>query len=528
MDGTILGQGSFKQGDVAKNQIIAIPSTADWLEVYNWTQAGLGLGNGFEFYWQRPNSPLAMGDGTQGMYWSSGSIGGGYGPVASFFGTTTGTGSLGNDYAGTVAVKTAAGTGRLPFPRAGVSVPLVNGITAIDASSFNLAAVGSYEVSWSVQTTEVGQWQIELNGTALANTVLVDQNPTAGGHPVSGTFLITTVTPNSVLAIINPAGNSTALTITPADGAETHANSPTLTIAMVGGAGSGVGGAVSVGQTASRAFVVYDPSAQMAGSQPLLGNPVAFSALTNAAQPVLTVASTAGISVGSVIRLSGSAQTDVNGIDFVVGAVTLNTSITLLTASNVLANVPGAIGGAGFYRIVTYPPLYYPARKTVVNITQSAVAAQVSTSIEHSYTVGQAVRFNIPAVSGMVQLNTNNKNNYVYSTITSVVDAYNFIIDTNTLAYTAFTYPTIAQQPSSFPTVEPIGENTAFALTANLAQFPQYQGLNIFNANGGVFADATVNTGFYGVVLAAGSLLPAGSAGDVIFWKSGKSEFGGL
>ena len=297
--------------------------------------------------------------------------------------------------------------------------------------------------------------------------------------------------------------------------------------------------AVSADTLATGGFTIYDPSAQQTGSQPLLGNPVAFTALTNATRPVLTVASTAGVSVGSVIRLSGSAQTDINGHDFVVGAVSLNSSITLLTASNVLANVPGAIGGAGFYRIVTYPPLFYPAKKTVVKITQSATAAQVSTAIEHSYTVGQAVRFNIPAVSGMTQLNTTVFNQYMYSTVTSVVDAYNFTIDTNTASFTAFTWPTIAQQPSSFPTVEPIGENSAFALNSNTAQFPQYQGLNVYNANGGVFSDATVNTGYYGMVLGTGGLGtansgltitgPAGStAGDLVYWTCGKAEFGGL
>ena len=214
-------------------------------------------------------------------------------------------------------------------------------------------------------------------------------------------------------------------------------------------------------------------------------------------------------------------------------------SFTLLTASNALATAPGAIGGAGFYRIVTYPPLYYPARKLITKITQSASAATVSTAIEHSFTVGQAVRFNIPAVSGMVQLNTTGANNYMYSTVTSITDAYNFVIDTNTASFTAFTYPTIAQQPSSFPTVEPIGENSAIALAANNSLFPQFQGLNVFNANNGVFADATINTGYYGMVLGTGGLGtantgltitgPAGSAsGDVIYWVSGKADFGGL
>lgn len=300
------------------------------------------------------------------------------------------------------------------------------------------------------------------------------------------------------------------------------------------------GGAVVTGDViTSGGFTIYDPSSQQAGSQPQVGNPVAVTAVTDATRPVLSTASTAGVSVGSVVRLSNTAQTDINGIDFVVGAVVADTSITLLAASNALANAPGAIGGAnGFYRIVNYTSLYYPRRRTVTKITRSASSATVSTSLEHSLTVGQAVRFNIPAVSGMIQLNPTPDNNYLVATVTSIGDAYNFVIDTNTASFTAFSWPTIAQQPSSFPTVEPIGENTAVGLAANSNIFPQYQGLNVFNANGGVFADATVNTGFYGMILGTGALGaisgaaitgPAGSvAADVVYWVSGKADFGGL
>ena len=299
------------------------------------------------------------------------------------------------------------------------------------------------------------------------------------------------------------------------------------------------GGAVVTGDTIpTGGFTLFDSSGSTIGSQALVGSPVATTASTNATRPVVSTASTAGISVGTVVRLSNTAQTDINGNDFVVGAVTANTSFTLLAASNALATAPGAIGGAGFYRIVNTQSLYYPRRRTVTNITQSASAATVSTSLEHSLTVGQAVRFNIPSVSGMVQLNPTSKNAYLYATVTSITDAYNFVIDTDTSAFTAFTFPTIAQQPSSFPTVEPIGENTAVGLTANSNVFPQYQGLNVFNANSGVFADATVNTGFIGMILGTGGTGaistaaitgPAGSvAGDVVYWVSGKADFGGL
>lgn len=151
-------------------------------------------------------------------------------PFAMFFGLTAGTGMIGTDYASTVPVKTSAGTGRVPFPQNG---PSLGPISRIDSSSFNLPNIGTYEVTFRVHTTEPGQLQLELNNVDLANTVAVNMNPTSGGHPIIGNAYITTTSVNSVLAVINPAGNSTALTITPANGAETHANAQSITIRQI-------------------------------------------------------------------------------------------------------------------------------------------------------------------------------------------------------------------------------------------------------------------------------------------------------
>ena len=298
------------------------------------------------------------------------------------------------------------------------------------------------------------------------------------------------------------------------------------------------GGAVVTGDLiTSGGFTLYDPSGQSVGALPLLGNPVATTASTNATRPVVSTANTAGVAVGSVVRLSSTAQTDVNGVDFVVGAVVANTSFTLLTATNALATAPGAIGGAGFYRLVNADSLYYPRRRYVVNITQAA-NAQVSTSVAHGLTPGQAVRFSIPAVSGMIQLNPSADNNYSYATVVSVVDDYNFTINVDSSAYTAFSWPTIAQQPSSFPLVEPIGENTAVSLSTIAAQVPSVGGVQIYGTQSGLLADATTNTGFLGMILGTGAngaisgaaiTGPAGSvAADVVYWRAGKSSFGGL
>lgn len=288
----------------------------------------------------------------------------------------------------------------------------------------------------------------------------------------------------------------------------------------------------------SGGFTLVDFSGQSGtNALPALGNPVATTATTNAVRPVVSTGNTAGVFVGSVVRLSNTAQTDVNGIDMVVSAVTANTSFELLFAANELANVPGVIGGAGFYRIVNTEGPFYPARRYVTNITQ-ATNPTISTSIPHGLTPGQSIRFNIPAVSGMIQLNPTAQNNYQYATVQTVVSDETFTIDINTTNFTAFTWPTVAQQPSSFPSFEPIGENTASALVLPGNQVPSVGGIQIPNTNTGILADSTVNTLFLGMLLGNGGdgmvlgteiTGPAGSAAsDVVYWVAGKSTYGGL
>src|SRR5580698_7214096 len=65
----------------------------------------------------------------------------------------------------------------------------------------------------------------------------------------------------------------------------------------------------------SGGFTLYDPSGQTNGALPLLSAPVATTASTNATRPVVSTGNTAGVSVGSIVRLNSTAQTDVNGID---------------------------------------------------------------------------------------------------------------------------------------------------------------------------------------------------------------------
>jgi len=277
-------------------------------------------------------------------------------------------------------------------------------------------------------------------------------------------------------------------------------------------------------------FTLFDSSGKALGSQPVIGAAIVSTASTNATKPVVSTATTTNIAVGDVVRMNSTAQTDVNGIDMVVGAVSAGVSITLLTATNVLANAPGAVGGAGFYRKINVDPLFYPRNRYIVNINETTNT--VSTSVAHGLTPGQVVRLKIPAAAGMVELDNRS------AIVVSITDEYNFVIDIDTSTFTAFSWPTIAKQPSSFPQMTPMGEDTATSLITSASQVPGTPGAQINATQTGLLADSAVNTGFIGMVLgtgAAGKVLttaisgPAGgSAGDVMEWIAGKSAFGGL
>ena len=82
-------------------------------------------------------------------------------------------------------------------------------------STFNLSAIGTYQVLFQVSVDEAGQLILTLNGADLAYTVV---GRATGTSQLVGMALVQTAVNNSVLTVRNPAGNSTALTITPIAG----------------------------------------------------------------------------------------------------------------------------------------------------------------------------------------------------------------------------------------------------------------------------------------------------------------------
>lgn len=109
------------------------------------------------------------------------------------------------------------------FPQDG---PTTGVITRTSTSTFNLPAVGTYEVAWQVSIDEPGQLELAIGGAGLPDTVV---GRATGTSQIVGDTLITTSVPNSILSVINPLGNSTALTVTPIAGGA-NAVSATLVI----------------------------------------------------------------------------------------------------------------------------------------------------------------------------------------------------------------------------------------------------------------------------------------------------------
>lgn len=239
----------------------------------------------------------------------------------------------------------------------------------------------------------------------------------------------------------------------------------------------------------SGGFTLVDSSANPVG---VLDATV--TAVSNANPPRVTVASTAGLSTGDVVRMinvAGAQQ--LGGIDFTITVINA-TTFDLQYMAQIVA------GTNGSFRKIKYSPIYYPRRRFISAITQAA-SAVVKMTVTHGYTVGQLVRFVVPEAYGMVEMDG------LQGEITAVDTVNNTItVNIDSSAFTAFSFPLTAAVPFSQALVVPVGEGTDASI-----------------ADPNLLDDATENQAFIGMQLAAGAQSPAGSNGDVIYWVAGKS-----
>ncbi len=230
------------------------------------------------------------------------------------------------------------------------------------------------------------------------------------------------------------------------------------------------------------------------------------TAVSTASIPVVTNSGTNGLAAGSIVRLlnvAGAPQ--LGGIDFTVGYNTLGTTTFSL---DYMAQLSVA-GTTGSWMQVKFDPIYYPRRRFITKISKASLAV-VTLSVTHGYKVGQLVRMVVPSEFGMVEMDGLQATIVAINTTTTTGNTITLDVDSS--AFTTFAYPLAASYPFTSAQVVPMGEDTAEAL---------YAGVDILS-------DATVNTGFIGMQLAAGANSPAGQSSDVIYWQAGKSFSNGF
>ena len=234
-----------------------------------------------------------------------------------------------------------------------------------------------------------------------------------------------------------------------------------------------------------------------------------------AANPAV-VTQTNTYSNGDIVRIYGTTG------DLTLGGITAQISsvsgagYTLLGLPATAANGFTAIS-AGTTRRISKFNAVEPEYLYITNISQAA-SAVVSVSVDPSnyYVVGNKIHFSVPSSFGMKEINQ------LTGTITAIniaattnTAAYNVVVDIDSTAFTAFTFPATASSPTSalFATLAPAGSQTSFN-TVTLVQTGYEFNLTPFHT--GEFTPY--------MFLGAGAASPAGAAADIINWSSYKFE----
>jgi hypothetical protein len=120
------------------------------------------------------------------------------------------------------------------FPRSGPTTGVITRLGGASATEFVLPNIGTYQVTFSVSVGEPGQLALGLNsGSGMVELAYTAYGRATGTSLISGQTLVATTGANSVLELRNPAGNTPALTITPAAGG-THAAVASLVVQQLG------------------------------------------------------------------------------------------------------------------------------------------------------------------------------------------------------------------------------------------------------------------------------------------------------
>ena len=244
-------------------------------------------------------------------------------------------------------------------------------------------------------------------------------------------------------------------------------------------------------------FTLIDSSVQT------LGAPTTITAISADAIPVVT-ANGHGLITGDIVRISnvvGGQQ--LGAYDIRVTRLNANTFQLSWMPQIAAAAAPGA--SATVRRLSN--EIYFSPKERVITSISQAVNAVVVFAAPHEFTVGQVVRFKVPAINNSAAYGMTQISGLSGSVLAVDAAANSITVDIDTSGFSPFVFPLTTATNMQLAQCTPIGENTAVALQ--------------YSTN--ILGDATRNTAIIGVSLYGGAGSPGGAADDQMFWVAGRA-----
>ncbi len=214
--------------------------------------------------------------------------------------------------------------------------------------------------------------------------------------------------------------------------------------------------------------------------------------ITKATPPVCTVANH-GYSNGDTVLLSKlTNMPQIGGFLFSIGNVTTNTFELSFFDTNT-ANFTAEVS----FNVVKLPPFEWDNSWIGITSVITGLTTQVQSAANEpavTYEVGDVIRFKVPDAFGMTELDGVTGEILSFNSTTNT-----YTVDIDSTSFTPFLWPASSAFPMDWPQIVPVG---------TVSTSP---------------AGATTNIATLTISLGAGIDGPAGSTGDIIFWKAGKS-----
>lgn len=226
---------------------------------------------------------------------------------------------------------------------------------------------------------------------------------------------------------------------------------------------------------------------------------------------IVSMASTAGISIGDYVRLYNVVgEQQIAGYTFQVTAITANVSITLgYMASSGMTFAADATAA----QVVKFiPNRMYPRWNYIANITKATQAVVFFTQ-KNDFTPGEIVGFRVSSAFGMDEIN--NREVRVLS-VTNSATVSSITIDLDTTGFTTFAFPTSAVAAAGVSPAVVVPSASGVVPDNGSATIPQEPpGTNLRDA----FDNRNTRIIHFG-----GALFATGTTGDVWMWQAYKYD----